>query len=95
MYYQIYVIFYVPSIHNKHQEKMKSESEVCQPPYVFKLYGEVNSVKNTTINICLNDGVYWQWRKLHVSTYRGHLQVLTTFLLKEIYIICLNRVVML
>jgi len=25
---------------------------------VFKLYGEVNSVKNTTINIWLNDGVY-------------------------------------
>ena len=24
----------------------------------FKLYGEVNSVKNTTINIWLNDGVY-------------------------------------
>ena len=26
------------------------------------LYGEVNSVKNTTINIWLNDGVYWQWK---------------------------------
>ena len=25
-----------------------------------KLYGEVSSVKNTTINIWLNDGVYWQ-----------------------------------
>jgi len=25
---------------------------------VFKLYGEVNSVKNTTMNIWLNDGVY-------------------------------------
>jgi len=24
----------------------------------FKVYGEVNSVKNTTINIWLNDGVY-------------------------------------
>jgi len=34
-------------------------------------------------------------RKLHVSAYSGHLQVLTTFLLKEFYIICLNRVVML
>ena len=33
--------------------------------------------------------------KLHVSAYSGHLQVLTTFLLKELYIICLNRVVML
>jgi len=33
--------------------------------------------------------------KLHVSVYGGHLQVLTTFLLKEFYIICLNRVVML
>jgi len=33
--------------------------------------------------------------KLNVSAYSGHLQVLTTFLLKEFYIICLNRVVML
>jgi len=33
-------------------------SEVCHPLCVFKLYGEVNSVKNTTINIWLNDGVY-------------------------------------
>jgi len=33
--------------------------------------------------------------KLHVSAYSGHIQVLTTFLLKEFYIICLNRVVML
>jgi len=32
---------------------------------------------------------------LHVSAYSGHLQVLTTFLLKEVYIIWLNRVVML
>jgi len=32
---------------------------------------------------------------LHVSAYSGHLQVLTTFLLKEFYIICVNRVVML
>ena len=24
----------------------------------IELYGEVNSVKNTTVNICLNDGVY-------------------------------------
>ena len=34
-------------------------------------------------------------KKLHVSAYSGHLQVLTTFLLKESYIIRLNRVVML
>ena len=34
-------------------------------------------------------------KKLHVSAYSGHLQVLTTFSLKEFYIICLNRVVML
>ena len=33
--------------------------------------------------------------KLHVSAYSGHLQVLTTFLLKELYIICLNWVVIL
>jgi len=35
-----------------------THSEVCHPRCVFKLYGEVNSVKNTTINIWLNDGVY-------------------------------------
>ena len=34
-------------------------------------------------------------RKRHVSAYGGHLKVLTTFFLKEFYIICLNRVVML
>ena len=33
--------------------------------------------------------------KIHVSPYSGHLQVLTTFLLKEFYTICLIRVVML
>jgi hypothetical protein len=33
--------------------------------------------------------------KLHVSAYSGHHQVLTIFLLKEFYIICLNRVAML
>ena len=33
-------------------------SEVCHPCCVFKLQSEVNSVKNTTINIWLNDGVY-------------------------------------
>jgi len=32
--------------------------EVCYPHCVFKLQGEVNSVKNTTMNIWLNDGVY-------------------------------------
>ena len=33
--------------------------------------------------------------KLHVSAYSGHHQFLTTFLLEEFYIICLNRVAML
>ena len=33
-------------------------SELCHPRCVFKLYGEVSSAKNTTINIWLNDGVY-------------------------------------
>jgi len=38
-------------------------SEVCHHPHcVFKLQGEVNSVKNTAINMWLNDGVYWQWK---------------------------------
>ena len=59
----------------------------------FGLYGEVNSVKNITINIWLN--VISNGEKLHVLDYSGHLQVLTTFLLKEFYIICLNRMVML
>ena len=68
---------------------------MCRPRCVFKLYGEVSSVKNTTINIWLNDGVLLAMEKLHVSAYSGHHQVLTTFLLKEFYIICLNRVVML
>jgi len=36
----------------------KSSSETCHPHCVFKLYGEVNSVKNTTINVWLNAGVY-------------------------------------
>jgi len=31
-------------------------------------------------------------RKLHVSAYSGHHQVLTTFLLWELYMICINRV---
>jgi len=31
-------------------------------------------------------------KKLHVSAYSGHRQVLTNFLLKEFYVICLNRV---
>jgi len=34
-------------------------------------------------------------KKLHVSAYSDNLLVLTTFLLKEFCIICLNRVVML
>ena len=34
-------------------------------------------------------------KKLHFSAYSGHLQVLTSFLLKEFYIICLNCVVIL
>jgi len=63
----------------------------CAIPVVcFKLYGEVNSVKNTTVNTWLNDGVYYQWKKLHVSAYNRHLQVVITFFLKEFYILCLS-----
>ena len=29
--------------------------------------------------------------KLHVSAYRGHPKILTTFLLKEFYIICIYK----
>jgi len=32
----------------------------CAIPVVLKLLCRVNSVKNTTMNIWLNDGVYWQ-----------------------------------
>jgi hypothetical protein len=32
--------------------------------------------------------------KLHVSAHSGHHQVLTTFLLQELYIICINRAAM-
>jgi len=35
-----------------------STSDVCHPRCVFKLYGEVNSVKNTTINTWLIDDIY-------------------------------------
>jgi len=54
---------------------------------VFKLYGEVISVKNTTINVWLNDGIYFKticFRQhnlylsitlmQHVSTYDSHHQ---------------------
>ena len=33
--------------------------------------------------------------KLHISAYHVHLHVLKSFLLKEFYIICINRVVIL
>ena len=33
-------------------------SKVCHPRCVFKLYGEVNSVKKQNYKIWLNDGVY-------------------------------------
>ena len=59
----------------------------------IKLWGKFS--QNRTINIWLNDGVCWQWKKLHVSAYSGYHQVLTTCLIKESYIIWLNRVVML
>ena len=41
-----------------YQINLRNSAEVCHPHWVFKLYGEVNSVKNTTINIWLNGGVY-------------------------------------
>ena len=53
------------------------------------LQGEVNSVKNTTTKIWLNDG-FISNRKLHVPAYSGHHQVLTSFLLWELYIICIS-----
>ena len=36
---------------------------------------------------------YYIMKKLHVSAYSGHLQVLTAFLLKEFYIICINHII--
>jgi len=38
--------------------QIEYKSEMCHPRCVFKLYGEVNSAKNTTTSIWLNDGVY-------------------------------------
>jgi len=49
------------------RETLIWNSEVCNPSCVFKLYGEVNSVKKTTINIWLNDGVYQQWKNYMFS----------------------------
>ena len=37
-------------------------AEMCHPCCAFKLYGEVNSIKNTTTNVWLNDGAYYQWK---------------------------------
>jgi len=81
---------------NNSSDEYDSDKLSEQITFIFHvLYGEVNSVKNTTIYTWLNDGVYWQWKKkLHVSAYSGRLKVETTFLLKEFYVICLNRVVM-
>jgi hypothetical protein len=31
---------------------------------------EVNSVKNTTMNVWLNDGVYWQWKTTHFGLWQ-------------------------
>jgi len=50
---------------------VKVNSEVCHPHCGFKLYGEVNSVKNTTIIIWLNDVFISNGKKLHVSAYNG------------------------
>jgi len=83
----------IVQVHYKVDNNILTSSLIINNLYI--LYGEVNSVKNTTINTWLNDGVYLRMEKIHVSAYSGHLQVLTTFLLKEFYIICLNRVVML
>ena len=39
-----------------------SYSEVFHPRCVFKLYGDVDSVQNTTTNIWQNDGVHQQYK---------------------------------
>ena len=52
------VTILVPAVDNELIQILYNNSEVCHPRCVFKLYGDVNSVKNTTINIWLNDGVY-------------------------------------
>jgi len=51
--------------------KLIQHSEVCYLRCVFKLYGEVNSVENTTTNIWLNDGDLLAMEKLYVSGYSG------------------------
>ena len=50
---------YIPTTAQTHSMfNLVSNFEVCHPHCVFKLKGEVNSVKKTTMNIWLNDGVY-------------------------------------
>ena len=44
-------------VHNTKEDVFRN-SDVCHPRCVFKLYGEVSSVKNTTVHIWLYDGVY-------------------------------------
>ena len=41
----------------------KRNKAVIKLAVKHKLYGEVDGVKNTTINILINDDVYWQWKK--------------------------------
>jgi len=55
-----------------------NSSEVCHPRCTFKLYDEVNSVKEHSYKLWLNDG-YISKEKLYVSAYSGHLQVPTIF----------------
>jgi len=66
IYIYIYIYRYVkckiyPNTGHEGPEGVHN-SELCHPPCVFKLYGEVNSVKNTTINIWINDDYYYKWR---------------------------------
>ena len=85
IYIYIYIYIYFTFITDIPHSCSKITNENHTQHQVLSLYGEVISVKNTTINIWLNDGVCQQWKKLHVSAYSVHLQVLTIFLLKEFY----------
>jgi len=55
--------------HKRHNFRKKLLNIKCLFWFSVQLYGEVNSVKNTTVNIWLNDGVISNIKKLHVSTY--------------------------
>jgi hypothetical protein len=52
--------------------------------FICIVYGEVDSVKNTTINIWPNDGVYWQWKKTTCFGFQRPSSGFDNFLAKRV-----------